>query len=203
MKARVLGLLTIWLATMGLSGCAGSVPVTHYYTFQASLPTTAETTPAKYSYTLGLAFEADELYEQNKIVFRPSSYEVSFYEYHRWLRPPVDLVAEQAQALFTKANLVQKVFVGAGGAEYVLQGRLLMCDQWYTAQRTSSIQVVIAYQLVRAEDAETLWQTVVETTATTATVEILETIKAFESAVQGNLTQTMTALDQFFAQPQE
>ena len=42
-------------------------------------------------------FEADVPYQQDKIVFRTSPYEVNFYEYHKWLRPPEELVADQIE----------------------------------------------------------------------------------------------------------
>jgi ABC-type uncharacterized transport system auxiliary subunit len=187
----------------GLYGCIANIPPTHYYTFQPGGATVTESDAPKYPYVIGVeGYEADVPYQQDKIVFRTSAYEVNFYEYRRWLRPPTELVMEQALKLLTSSGMFQNVHAYAfeSYADYILQGRIIMFDQWYTGATTSSVKVGILHQLVASEEGRIVWMDTIETTATSSSLEILETIKSFEAALQDNILQAITAIDHALAQ---
>jgi len=201
---RVL-LTTIWWAAVFfvLSGCA-AVPETHYYTFQ---PTLAEAphAPERASYPFGLkveSFDGDAPYQQEKIVYRTSPYEVNFYEYRRWLRPPTELVAEQAIKQLNASRLFRSIQTGSFDAttRYVLEGRVLMFDQWYSEPKRSTVRVVIRYRLSDADQEQgVLWDETFETAAATPNMEIIEVIKAFETAMQENIQQAIAEIDRVVA----
>ncbi len=130
-------LLITWLC-----GCT-DIPLTHNYTFRPDIEKQAETTSPKYPYIIAIdTFEADVPYQQTKIVFRTSPYEVNFYEYHKWLRSPEELVAEQVLKLVSAAGMFQNVHAQAfeSYSDYILRGRIKMFDQWYS-EETSSVRV--------------------------------------------------------------
>ena len=74
-----------------------------------------------------------------------------------------------------------------------------MFDQWYHGE-TASIQVGIAYQLIDPEQEKLIWTNVIEITVTMPNLEILETIKGFESALQKNIQQAIIAIDKVLTQ---
>ena len=134
-------------------------------------------------------------------MFRTSAYEVNYYEYHRWLRPPAELVTEQVQKLLASSEMFRRVHPYAFElySDYIVQGRILMFDQWYTGE-ASSVQVAIQYQLVDPEQDQIVWMDTVETTAAASNLEIVETIKAFEVALQKNILQAIAFIDSVLAQ---
>jgi ABC-type uncharacterized transport system auxiliary subunit len=195
--ALLLGLCWLWF-----SGCAANIPLTHYYTFQPTISEIAETPDSKYSYVLGIEpYEADVPYQQDRIVFRTSAYEVNFYEYHKWLRPPTELVTEQIQKLFASSGLFRRVHMETYElySDYILRGKILMFDQWYHGE-TASVQVGLAYQLIDPEQEKLIWTNIIETAVTMPNLEILETIKGFETALQNNIQQAIIAIDKVLSQ---
>ncbi len=203
MRKRVL--LIVWcVCLIWMNGCV-DIPLTHYYTFPPDIENPAERTSPKYSYVIGIeTYEASAPYQQDRIVFRTSAYEVNFYEYHRWLRPPAELVSEQVQKLFMASGLFERVHAYAfeAYADYIIRGKILMFDQWHNEDNTSTVRVGILYQLIAPEEERIIWMDNVETTATVPSLELVETVKGFESALQKNIRQALGAFDHAFAQRQ-
>ena len=179
-----------------LTGCA-SVPPTHYYTFQPQIGLSSDVASSTYPLTIGVeVYEAEIPYQQEKIVFRTSPYEVNFYEYHRWLRSPTDLVTEQVQQLLAASGLFRRVqsYTYESEPDYVIRGRILLFDQWYTGA-SSSVQVGIQHQLIQFTPEQVIWSDIIEATVSVATLDIVETVKGFESAVQKNILQAIAAME--------
>lgn len=183
-----------------LWGCA-DVPPTHYYMFRPdSAPTAAAA--AKYPGVLAVgSFEPDVPYQQAKIVYRTSPYEVNFYEYHQWLRPLAEMVADQALKFIAAAGLLQQVqaYTPESSSDYILRGRIKMFDFWYSEQ-ASLVRIRIEYALFVAKTDQLLWRDTVETTAPAPNSKVVETVKGFETALQENLLQALAALERVFAQ---
>jgi len=200
-KQRLSRITALWLGILAvLSGCA-SVPPTHYYTFQPISVIGRETPSSRYPASIGIeAYEAETPYQQDRIVFRKSPYEVNFYEYHRWLRPPTELVTDQVQKLLKVSGLFQQIqtYTYDSMPDYLLRGRILLFDQWYNGTG-SSVQIGIHYQFVEVAQERLLWSDVIETTATVPTLDIVETVKGFESAVQENISQALASIDKVLA----
>jgi ABC-type uncharacterized transport system auxiliary subunit len=203
MMKQYLYLISLVVALFWLAGCGASVPPTHYYTFHPdpSLPP-LQTETGHDPAVLGLeTFEADVPYQQDKIVFRTSPYEVNFYEYHKWLHLPEDLVTEQVLKALSAARLFQAAYLDAFDfpVDYVLRGQIKMFDQWYESD-TSWVRVILHYTLFTPEDNTILWTATVETRSDIADVSIVETVKGFEDALHDNVRQALIAIDQVLSQ---
>lgn len=91
--------LAVFLGLYGaLVGCAGSLPITHYYTLRRPQELTDITSIpfANEGLTIGVeTFVVDPPYDQDRLVYRAThdSSEVGFYAYHRWASPLGRLVA--------------------------------------------------------------------------------------------------------------
>jgi ABC-type uncharacterized transport system auxiliary subunit len=191
------------LYTIGFCcGCA-NIPLTHYYTFQPEVEKKGGTKAPKYPYVMAVdTFEADVPYQQDKIVFRTSPYEVNFYEYHKWLRPPEELVTNQIVKLVSAAGMFQNVHARAFEAysDYIIRGKIKMFDQWYKEDKTSFVQVHLEYYLIASEEEQIIWTDTVKTTADISNLNIVETVKGFETALQENILQALTSIDSTLSQ---
>ena len=189
-------LLFLVLFIIWIGGCA-NVPLTHYYAFQPDFETKTATAPPKYDRIIAVdVFEADIPYQQDKIVFRTSPYEISFYEYHKWLRPLGELLAEQTLKVMASAAMFPQVqpYVPELTSDYILRARIKMFDHWYSAQQ-SFVQVVIQYQLTTTKDERPIWRERIATTAQITNLQVIEIVKGFETAVHDNILQALTAMD--------
>ena len=203
MKKRYILVVSCLLYPIWLCGCA-EIPLTHYYTFRPDVGKNAKTTSSKYPYVVAIdTFEADVPYQQDKIVFRTSPYEVNFYEYHKWLRPPEELVTDQVLKLVSSAGMFQNVHARAfeSPPDYIIQGRIKMFDQWNSG-KTSFVRIQLEYHLIAPEEEQIIWMDTVETTANISKLEstelaqfIVETVKGFETALQENILQALAAID--------
>ena len=190
------GVIAIWLY-----GCT-PVPPTYYYTFRPDIEKNVGTASPQYPSVLAIeAFDADVPYQQDKIVFRTSPYEVNFYEYHKWLRPLGELVTDQVVKFISAAGMFQKVHPRAfeSYADYTLRGRIKMFDQWYS-ETTSHVRIQLEYALMASEKEQILWMDTVETTAPVSNLKVVETVKGFETALQENVLQALTAIARVLSQ---
>ena len=201
MMKRYLCLVSLGL--LALNGCSSSIPLTHYYTFQPQSFTSQKTTTARSPHILAIdSFSADVPYQQERLVFRTSPYEVNFYEYRKWLRPPTDLVTEQVFHALKMSGMFEEVRVYDAGADYLLQGRIVMFEQWYEDQLASTVHVGVRYALVTPDEERVIWTETIATSARTPSLEILETIQAFETALQQNIQQAIASIGQTFQHEQ-
>jgi ABC-type uncharacterized transport system auxiliary subunit len=201
MKTHYISLLLAGILLV--SGCFTNIPLTHYYTFQPAGEKAVQKDTSKYPYVIGVEeFEANVPYKQDKIVFRTSAYEVNFYEYHKWLRPPTELLQEQAVELLISSALFQKVhtYVFESFADYSLHGRIVMFDQWYGKDTAASVHVGITYQLISHEQQRIVWSDTITVTTPISSLGVIETVKAFESALYDNILQAIAAIDQVLSQ---
>ncbi len=182
-----------------IGGCTSKIPLTHYYTFHPQPLSSGKSKAATYPKILAIdTFQADAPYQQERLVFRTSPYEVNFYEYRKWLRPPTELVTEQVFRAFKTSGKFQDVRQYESGADYLLQGRIVMFEQWYEDQQASTIHVGIRYALMTLDEERIIWADTIETSETTPSLDILETIQAFETALQHNIQQAIASLEQAF-----
>ncbi len=87
-------------------------------------------------------------------------------------------------------------------ADYSLTGRLVMFDQWYHEDKTASVYVGITYQLIDPEQQRIVWNDTITVTSHISSLEVVETIKAFESALHDNILQAITEIDRIVGQDQ-
>lgn len=180
------------LSLLWIFGCT-QIPPTNYYTFRPDVEKLEITTSVKYPYTLLIeTFEADIPYNQDKIVYRLSPYEVNFYEYHKWLRSPEDLITERVVKLLSSTDMFRRVQTQVFDTypDYALLGRIKMFDQWDEGT-TPFVRVQIEYALTVPREERILWMHTVDTIETLSSPAIVETVKGFETALHNNILQLL------------
>jgi ABC-type uncharacterized transport system auxiliary subunit len=190
--------LTIWL-----SGCS-SVPLTNFYMFAPDLSQKPEPATVPIPATLAIdVFKADSVYQQDRILFHASPYEVNFYETRRWLRLPEDMITGQILKLIASAGLFQRVHGRPGdlAADYILQGRIRMLDHWYLNDSASSVRVKLDYELRTPEKDGIVWADTFDTSVTIPKLQFsTETMQGFETALLENVQMALTGMTKALAQ---
>jgi len=115
-----------------LQSCGG-VPETYYYTlaFEPDKKTTDGHAPLPFA--LGVQkFESEVIYDDDRIIYRDSPFEVKYYFYRRWVAPPRHLVTEKVVNYLSDSGLFEKVttYPSPANVKYVLSGRLLAFEEW-------------------------------------------------------------------------
>lgn len=115
----------------------GSVPETFYYTVAPlSLHEVKAATDSRtntQALVLGVEkFSADALYDDDRIIYRESPYEVKYYHYRRWAAPPRALLTEEVLKNLQQSQLFQNVvsFPTNRHVDYVLTGRVVAFEEW-------------------------------------------------------------------------
>lgn len=115
-----------------LQSCGG-VPETFYYTlaFEPSQPLNDGHTPLPYA--LGVEkFQSETIYDDDRIIYRDSPFEIKYYFYRRWVAPPRHLVTEKVLSYLADSGLFERVtaYPSPANVKYVLCGNLLAFEEW-------------------------------------------------------------------------
>ena len=151
-------LLPFLLIIILISTCA-SIPDIHYYLVDYSLePVSVQ--DAKYQIVLGIEkFKTAPQYTGDRIVYRDSPFEVKFYNYHRWITAPRELVTEKTIEQFASSNLFKQVapFPQVSKVNYLLRGTIKAFEEWDEGDEWFA-HVKLHFKLLKAEDNEIIWQ---------------------------------------------
>jgi len=115
-----------------LSSCGG-VPETYYYTLAFEPDKKLNDDRAPLPFALGVQkFESEVIYDDDRIIYRDSPFEVKYYFYRRWVAPPRHLVTEKVVNFLSESGLFEKVttYPSPANVKYILSGRLLAFEEW-------------------------------------------------------------------------
>ncbi len=115
-----------------LPSCGG-VPETFYYTpaFEPGEP--LNDGHSRLPFALGVEkFESEMIYDDDRIIYRNSPFEIKYYHYRRWVGPPRHLVTEKVLSHLSESGLFERVtaYPAMVNVKYVLGGRLLAFEEW-------------------------------------------------------------------------
>jgi ABC-type uncharacterized transport system auxiliary subunit len=115
-----------------LSACGG-VPETYYYTLAFEHDAPRHDGHAPLPFALGVEkFQSEVIYDDDRIIYRDSPFEVKYYFYRRWVAPPRHLVTEKVLSYLSDRGLFEKVttYPSIVNVKYVLNGHLLAFEEW-------------------------------------------------------------------------
>src|SRR5258708_7271421 len=126
LKHSVLLLIIILAISMSFIGCVGKVRYPTYYALHLP-PAPALPTAAQGHASLAIReFRSPDYLRQGPLVYRASTEQIGFYDYHRWATDPREFVTsaitDRLRAGGTFAEI--KVYDGRSSADYILTGRL-------------------------------------------------------------------------------
>jgi ABC-type uncharacterized transport system auxiliary subunit len=194
MTMRTLSVILV----VALVGCGiPRVPQTRYY--KLDIPQApAPTGPSAQASLRIEPFRSTPLLRQDRIVYRPSSVEVGFYEYHRWAEPPNDSVTMAVADQIKKRQVFQSVAISDGGdfADYVLKGSV---DRLQEVDYNGAVrvQVSISAQLEDPLRRQIIWSSTASSECPVAKSAVQAVVSAMSQASQQSIGKLTTDMAKF------
>lgn len=159
----------IWpLVICCLLQACGGVPETFYYTIAplpvSAIPAEANNESGNRTAVLGVEkFSAEALYDDDRIIYRESPYEVKYYHYRRWAALPKQLVTDEIMRRMQTAHIFRNVVSMPNGnqVDYLLTGRIISFEEWDRGEQWFG-RVAFTAQLYDPATRQLLWSEVFE-----------------------------------------
>lgn len=132
------------------------VPGRHYYQVRATLETARETVLPGKVLIVGQV-EMDDFYDNYRIVYRDSPYQVNHYLYHLWFRKPTQMIRETVLESFKVGNVFTRVLdsLAEGDPDYLFKAKVLYMEEVYRGRQTMA-RLGMELRLVDFRNDETL-----------------------------------------------
>ena len=152
-----------WMLLLGalvaLSACGSSAPETRYYQMSLAETPLSQTKEARGELSLSVDYmSADPAYDDTRMVYRKSPYQLDYYHYHRWSSPPSMMVSDMLRDAIEATGdfrLVTNGFVA--GADVLLRGRLLALEEVDVSESQWRARVVLDLQLQDVRSGLVIW----------------------------------------------
>jgi len=175
------------------SAC-GSMPKTYYYSVENNHQK-VNSNRIELPYSLAISrFNADALYEDDRIIYRNAPFQVDFYNYRRWISPPPRMVAENVFQQYEASGLFNHVISMPFAApfDYILSGKIHTFEELDEGEKWFGI-VKIEFTFQNAKTNDVLWQkTISERTEINdkKTIKVVEAIsKSLNKVVKESIQQ--------------
>jgi ABC-type uncharacterized transport system auxiliary subunit len=147
----------VTLICLSLCGCSLSKPrpEVHHYTLALTIPEAASGTTKATLVVRTLS--AHDPYNQERLVYRSSPYQMDFYNYHRWAASPTEQITDWTRKYLRGVVLFSDVYpTGEGNADFILNGRLRQLDE-VDREETWEAVLSIDFWLTRPDQRTPLW----------------------------------------------
>jgi ABC-type uncharacterized transport system auxiliary subunit len=181
---KILKLFYYLLFFIILIGCGG-IPLTHYYRIDYAMPS-GDSPRVVLPVTISVnQFESDVLYDEDRIVYRNSPYEIQYYHYHRWIDSPKKIVQEIVLKHLQSSGVFQRVVNHSEGikSDYILFGKITGFEEldegnsWYGL-------IQIAFRIQDQETKAILWENEFTQKTAAAKQEPAEVVKALSMSLK-------------------
>jgi ABC-type uncharacterized transport system auxiliary subunit len=149
---------TVAVGSMLICGCSLTKPrpAVHHYTLTLTTIPEAATQATK-STLVVRPFSANEPYNQERLAYRTSPYQLDFYSYHRWAALPAEQVADWTRRYLRDSALFARVYpTGEGIADFALGGRIRQFDEIDNAQSWDAT-LSLDFWLTGVDQRKPLW----------------------------------------------
>jgi ABC-type uncharacterized transport system auxiliary subunit len=178
--------LVIAFAAIPILAACGSARYPKNYVL--SLPTAARSiTPAAHI-PAALAiqeFQCPQYLCEGRIVYRPSSEEIGFYEFHRWAMNPGEMITQFIADSIVSEGLFKIVTLQKTGVEpaYVLRGNIERLEE---EDRGSDVRVVctISAELLDTQTKSIVWSHTASQTVAVQNRNMAGVVSSLSAAVQ-------------------
>jgi ABC-type uncharacterized transport system auxiliary subunit len=154
--------LTATLATLTISaclaGCAGRAKFPAYYTLHVPPSVDAPIAGGNRPSLAVREFRSPAYLHQGAIVYRTSSEQIGFYQYHRWAVDPREFLTNaiidrlRATAKFAEV----KIYDGHSDVDFILSGRLEKLEE-VDYEGGVRVEVALSAQMTDLRSGKTVW----------------------------------------------
>ena len=185
----------LWL-TLVIAGACSAIPRTHYYTLE--MPhVAAGPGPAVERHVTVQRFRADRVLMDERILYRAGSNPVSFYEYHRWANPPVDLATDYVLHRLRDSGTYTRVSSYKDGAQsdFTLQGRLYRFEEIDRGKEVFAA-VALELELLDTRTRASVWRAEAECSRPVAVREIPGVVQEIHGCLEETAAKLLDAMQQ-------
>ncbi|RMD89259.1 MAG: hypothetical protein D6813_10915 [Calditrichaeota bacterium] len=170
----------------------GGVPPTFYYRIDYNLPKN-NSDDGVVPVNIGIGyFDAEALYEGDRIVYRQSQYEVQYYYYRRWIAPPKKIVREKVIQQFKNSGKFHQVvaFPTSQPVDYILTAKINAFEEWDEGRDWYGY-VSILFQLIDPKTQEITWENEFSSKTKAQKREPVEVVRAISESLKNVIQQAI------------
>jgi ABC-type uncharacterized transport system auxiliary subunit len=154
-NTRLVSAFVLWGITLSSCSLTKPQPAVHHYTLTVTIPEAAAGT-AKNSLIVR-PFAAADPYNQERLIYRSSAYQVDFYNYHRWAASPSEQVTDWTRRYLAESGLFARVFPSTdGNADVELSGKIRQLEE-VDHEQTWDATLSIDFWLTRPGQHSPFW----------------------------------------------
>jgi ABC-type uncharacterized transport system auxiliary subunit len=141
-----------------LTGCAGKVGPTSYYTLNLPAPPDPPAAENAHASVAIREFRAPAYLKQGAIVYKPSPEQIGFYAYHRWAIDPCQFVTDSIIAHLGATGTFSRVkhYDGQPDADYLVSGRLEKLEE-IDYEGGVRVEVAVSAQMTKLDTGTIVW----------------------------------------------
>lgn len=190
--------MALGVATLLLAGCEGKILYPTYYALEMPPPPLNHAAQTRFAGTLAVRrFESTPYIRQKRIIYRPVPEEIGFYEYHRWVSDPAEMVTTamidslRASGLFSSV----KWYDGQEKQDYLIDGRLERLEE---TDYGGAVHVTakLSAELVNLHTGTTEWTDDAAETLQVEERSVNSVVVELSHAVQKSIDRLIVSLDQ-------
>ncbi len=147
-----------WLLAAAFAAASCSLPRVHYYTMEIPHASPG-TRPVIARHITIQRFQSEPVLRDDRIWYRVSPNEVGFYEYHRWVGPPADLVTDYFTHRLKDSGTYSGVSAFKNGAQsdFILQGRVHHFEEVDRGKEVFA-SVALEMELLETKTRASIWR---------------------------------------------
>jgi ABC-type uncharacterized transport system auxiliary subunit len=156
---KSLAITIVAVSTLALlTGCAGKVGRTNYYTLNLPAPPDPPTAESAHTSVAIREFRAPTYLRQGAIVYKPSPEQIGFYAYHRWAIDPCQFVTDSIIARLGATGTFSRVkhYDGQPDADYLVSGRLEKLEE-IDYEGGVKVEVAVSAQMIKLDTGTIVW----------------------------------------------
>jgi ABC-type uncharacterized transport system auxiliary subunit len=145
-------------------------------------------------------FQCPEYLCDGRIVYRPSPYEVGFYDFHRWATNPRQMITESLAARIRARGLFTSVVIGEpdGGDSYVLSGGIERLEEVDQGRHVSAV-CALGGRLVDSRTKAIVWTGAESATAPVVERDVAGVVSALTVATRAAIDAVTESLEKQLA----
>jgi ABC-type uncharacterized transport system auxiliary subunit len=177
-----------------LTGCAGKVGRTNYYTLNLPAPPDPPAAENAHTSVAIREFRAPAYLKQGAIVYKPSPEQIGFYAYHRWAVDPSQFVTDSIIARLGATGTFSRVkhYDGQPDADYLVTGRLEKLEEIDYESGGVRVEVAVSAEMSKLDTGTIVWSKAVsevgEVKQHDVPTVVLEMSHTMERAIEELLT---------------
>ena len=183
------------LALLALAACGGKILYPKYYSMEIP-PQPVHRANARVLGTLAVRrFDSAPYIRQKKIVYRPVPEEIGFYEYHRWVNDPAEMVTSAMIESLRSSGMFSLVkrYDGQNEQDYLMAGRLDRLEETDYGGHVS-VTAKLSAELLNLRTGTTEWTGDAAETLKVDERNINSIVIELGNAVQKSIDQLITSV---------